>query len=1029
MNIAEIAIKRRVVTWTLTIFLIFAGIGSYNSMGRLEDPEFTIKQAIITTAYPGATAAQVEEEVTDKIETKIQEMSEVLRIWSINVDGYSRITVEMQKKYDRETLPAIWQRLRNKVSDVQPHLPPGAMPSIVNDDFGDVYGIMLAVTGDGYNYAELKEFAKFLRKELLLVKDVAKVMIQGDQKETIYVDVDRSKITQLGISLQEVFTALEEKNVHVNSGRVRAGEEYIRINPTGTVDTVDAIKDLVIGDRTGEDGEARLIYLSDIAEVIRDYQDPYDDKVIYNDQDAVVVGISTALGGNVVEMGEALLARLYELESFVPVGMEIHPLYVQSDRVVASIDAFIINLAQAVAIVFIVLMVFMGLRSGAIIGVALVLTVLATFVFMKMQGVLLERISLGALVIALGMLVDNAIVIIDGMLVRIQKGMERLEAAKEVVAQNIWPLFGATVIAVLAFGSIGLSEDSTGEYTRSLFLVILYSLMLSWFIAITVVPLMGVMFIKARPVDESGGEVTPSKVAGFLENTLGLAIRFRYVTVGVAIAMLVGAIFLFGQLKQSFFPNATSEQFFIDLYLPKGTDIRQVEDYARQVQDQLLADERVQEVTTFVANPAPRFILTYDPEKNPSSYAFMLVTVKDWQAIDGMMTDYYAWIGDNLPRINPRIHKVKLGPGKPPVEPTFYGPNPDVLRDLGNQASQILKDAGAVAIRSEWGERKLEIQPRFDEARATKLGVSREDLANSMEMNFEGIRAGNYRESDELLPIYVRASETDRAGVNELDNIQVWSSGLQKFVPISQVISGYETAWVDPSSNRKNRKRWYKVSADPKPGVMNATLFSAVQPKIEAMELPPGYELEWEGEYMSQTEAQQALAGSIPIFIVLMILIVVILFNSIRKTLVIWLTVPLASIGVGVGLFIFGQPFDFMALLGFLSLSGMLIKNSIVLQEEIGLQLKAGLEAYDALIASVQSRARPVAMAALTTVLGMIPLLKDPFFVAMAVTIMAGLAFATVLSLIVVPVLYAILFNVKVSGSGDTPLQPKVQTA
>ncbi|MGB5279585.1 MAG: efflux RND transporter permease subunit [Gammaproteobacteria bacterium] len=1025
MNIAEIAIKRRVVTWVLTAFVIVAGIGSYQSMGRLEDPEFTIKQAIITTAYPGATAEQVEEEVTDKIETKIQEMSEVLRIWSINVDGVSRITVEMQKKYDRELLPAIWQRLRNKVADVQPHLPPGAMPSVVNDDFGDVYGILLAVTGDGYSFAELKEFAKFLRKELLLVKDVAKIIIQGDQQETIYVDVDRSKITQLGISLMEIFDALEQKNVHVDSGRLRAGEEYVRINPTGTVNTVDAIRDLVIGSRTQEDGEVRLIYLKDIAEVIRDYKDPYDNKVIYNDQDAVVVGISTALGGNVVEMGNALAARVRELTRYVPVGMEIHPLYVQSNRVEASINAFIVNLAEAVAIVFIVLMAFMGLRSGAIIGVALVLTVLATFIFMKMQGVLLERISLGALVIALGMLVDNAIVIIDGMLVRIQKGMDRMEAAKEVVAQNMWPLFGATVIAVLAFGSIGLSDDSTGEYTRSLFLVILFSLMLSWLIAITVVPLMGVSFIKAAPADAAGQEPAPTKFSVFLEQSLDTVLRYRYVTVAAAIVLLVGAVFLFGQLKQSFFPNATSEQFFIDLYLPKGTDIRTVEDYARELQDKLQADERVHEVTTFVGAAAPRFILTYEPEKNPTSYAFMLVTVEDYKTIDTMMTDYYTWISEQLPRVNPRIHKVKLGPGKPPVEPTFYGPNHNVLRNLGDRASKILRDSGAVAIRSEWGERKLEIQPVFDEARASKVGVSRETLAASMEMSFEGFRAGTYREDDELLPIYVRASAADRAGANEIENIQVWSDGLQTFVPISQVISGYKTVWVDPSSNRKNRKRWYKVSADPQPGVLNAVLFSKVKPQIEAMELPPGYELEWEGEYMSQTEAQDALASSIPMFVVLMILIVVFLFNSIRKTLVIWLTVPLASIGVAVGLFIFEQPFDFMALLGFLSLSGMLIKNSIVLLDEIGSQLERGVAPYEALIASVQSRARPVSMAALTTVLGMIPLLQDPFFVAMAVTIMAGLAFATVLSLIVVPVLYAIFFNIRAPGEQVGQAQPQ----
>jgi len=1021
MNLAEIAIKNRVVTWVLTAFVVIAGIMSYDSMGRLEDPEYTIKQAIITTYYPGATAQQVEEEVTDKIETKIQEMGELLRIWSINVDGVSRITVEMKKKYDRDTLPAVWQKLRNKVGDVQSQLPPGTVPSMVNDDFGDVYGIMLAVTGEGYSYAELKEFAKYLRKELLLVKDVAKVVIQGAQKETIYVDIDRARMTQLGISLKAIFDALEEKNVHVDSGRFQAGEQYIRVNPTGRVDTVQDIENLVVGGDESDDGEKRLIYLSDFAKVIRDYKDPFDDKVIYNDQDSVIVAISTVLGGNVVKMGDALLSRIQELNSYFPVGMEIHPLYVQSERVEASISAFIVNLAEAVAIVFIVLMVFMGFRSGAIIGIALILTVLTTFIFMKMQGVLLERISLGALVIALGMLVDNAIVVIDGMLVRIQKGMDRIEAAREVVNQNMWPLFGATVIAVLAFGSIGLSEDSTGEYTRSLFLVILYSLMLSWLIAITVVPLMGVMFIKTDPVQENANKADAGP--GLLERVLGLAIRYRYATVGLSIAMLLGALFLFGQLKQSFFPNASSDQFFVDLFLPKGTDIRSVEDYAREVQGKLLSDDRVKEVTAFVGSPPPRFILTYEPEKNPSSYAFLLVAVHDHKDIDDLRKDYYSWIGDYLPNINPRIHKVLLGPGKPPVEPTFYGPDHNVLRDLGNQASKILKDAGAVAIRSEWGDRKLEARPIFDEDRAAKVGVSREDFANTLEMNFEGFKAGVYREGDELLPIYVRASEADRAGASELGNVQVWSSGLQTYVPVSQVTSGYETIWVDPSSNRKNRKRWYKVSADPTPGVLNSVLFNEVKPRIEAMQLPPGYVLEWEGEYMSQTEAQEALASSIPMFVVLMILIVVILFNSIRKTLVIWLTVPLAIIGVAVGLFIFQQPFDFMALLGFLSLSGMLIKNSIVLLEEIGLQLEQRLAPYDALIESVKSRARPVSMAALTTVLGMIPLLQDPFFVAMAVTIMAGLSFATVLSLIVVPVLYAILFQVRIPGEQMTAHQ------
>ena len=1011
MNIAELAIKKRVITWVLTVVVVVLGVRSYETMGRLEDPEFTIKNAVIYTMYPGASAREVEEEVTDKIEAKLQELGELLRIYSINRKGVSIVTVEMKKKYGKNELPMIWQRLRSKVDDVQSQLPPGAKRSIVNDDFGDVYGVLLAVTGDGYSYAELKTFAKFLRRELLLVKDVAKVIIQGDQQEAIYVDIDRARMTQLGIGLDEVFGALDEKNKLIDAGNVQAGDEYIRINPTGSVNAVKDIANLVISSRQEDGNKTRLIYLKDIAQIKRGYKEPFSNKMHYDTQPAIALGISTVQGGNVVVMGDALEAKLRELMPRIPVGLEIHPISVQSMRVTASINNFIVNLAGAVAIVIVVLMAFMGLRSGIIIGSALVLTVLATFVLMKLHGILLERISLGALVIALGMLVDNAIVVIDGMLVRIQKGMDRLQAAKEVVARNIWPLFGATVIAVLAFASIGLSQDSTGEFTRSLFYVILYSLMLSWLIAITVVPLMGVMFIKVKDADS--GDVYENGLYRGLRRMLEWFLKYRYPTVVALVVMLFGAFVLFGMLKQSFFPNSDRDQFMVDFYLPKGTDIRAVEQKATQLEKMLLADQRVRNVSVFIGAAAPRFILTYDPEKNPSSYAFFLVGVKNAQTIDQMQKDYYQLIEDKFPDVNPRIHKFRLGPGKPPVEPTFYGRDPQVLRALGEQARKILEQADAVAIRTEWGERVKEIKPLFDEDRARKVGVSREDLAGTLRLNFDGTVTGQYREKDELLPIIARASEQDRNNARELDNIQVWSSGLRAFVPIGQVTDGYKVDWVDASSNRKNRKRWFKLMADPAPGTINSVLFKRVKDKIEAIKLPLGYQFEWEGEYLSQTEANESLMSSIPIFFALMVLIVVLLFNSIKKTLVIWLTVPLALIGVSVGLFVFGQPFDFMATLGFLSLSGMLIKNSIVLLDEINIEQSSGLVPYEAVLRSVQSRARPIAMAALTTVLGMIPLLTDSFFVAMAVTIMAGLSFATVLSLIVVPVLYSIFYKVR----------------
>ena len=1010
INPAEFAINKRVITWVLTLLIFVVGVFSYETMGRLEDPEFTIKEALITTYYPGASAREVEEEVTDKIEMKIQEMGELNRIYSINRPGVSIVTAEMKDEYGPDKLPLVWQKLRAKVGDVQSQLPPGVKPSIVNDDFGDVYGVLFAVTGDGYSYAELKEFAKFLRRELLLVQDVAKIVIQGEQQEVIYVDVDRAQIAQLGIGLDEIFTALQEKNVLAEAGEVRAGDDYIRINPTGMVNAVEDIRKLVI---RGHGESDSLIHLSDIATIRRDYQEPFRDRIRQNRQPAIVLGVSTVQGGNVVVMGEALKEKLIELTPRIPAGFDIHPISIQSEQVTASINNFIVNLAEAVAIVIAVLLLFMGLRSALIIGAALVLSVLGAFIIMKFQGVMLERISLGALVIALGMLVDNAIVVIDGILVRIEKGMDRIKAASEVVAQNMLPLFGATAIAVLAFGAIGLSQDSTGEYTRSLFFVILYSLMLSWLIGITVVPLMAVMFLKAPAAGASQADPFAGRFYQALRRHLALFIEHRWATVAGLLLMFGGALLLFGALKQSFFPNATRDQFMIDFYMPKGTDIRVVEQRAIELEDMLFDDSRVRDVSLFIGKPAPRFILTYQPEKDPRAYAFFLIGVHDADDIDQMVRDYYAKIAEHFPDVNPRIHKFRLGPGKPPVEPTFYGPEAKVLYALGEQARAIIREAGGIAIRSEWGEKAMEIRPRFNESRAAEVGVTREDLAVSLEMNFTGVPAGVYREGDELLPIVARAAEADRGNANEMGNIQVWSSGLRRFVPIASVSDGYRVEWADSSSNRKNRKRWFKLMADPAPGMMNSVLFQKVREKIEAIPLPAGYEFEWEGEYMSQTEAQEGLMRGIPLFFGMMILIVIFLFDSIKKTLVIWLTVPLALIGVAVGLFLFDQPFDFMATLGFLSLAGMLIKNSIVLLDEINLELSQGRPPYEAIIHSVQSRARPVSMAALTTVLGMIPLLSDAFFVAMAVTIMVGLGFATVLSLIVVPVLYSIFFGVR----------------
>ncbi|NLX13028.1 MAG: efflux RND transporter permease subunit, partial [Phycisphaerales bacterium] len=533
MNIAEASIRYKTITLVMTFMIIGGGLLAYDKLGRLEDPEFTIKNAQIFTQYPGATAWEVAEEVTDAIETAVQQLGQLKLVTSMSEPGLSTILVEMKDKYDRHSLPQVWDELRRKVHDVQSKLPPGTSTSIVNDDFGDVYGVFYAVYGDGFSYAELKTYVDVLRRELLLCDDVGKVAVYGDQPEAVYVEISRARITQLGLSPNAIYQSLSGQNLVASAGRVQVGDQYIRIQPTGEFTSVEDIADLLIKQ---DDATASKLYLKDIATIRRGYVDPPQTLMRYNGRTAIGLGISTVLGGNVLTMGRSVEQRLRELESETPIGMEIGVIAHQATAVDTAVNSFMVSLVEALAIVIGVLMLAMGLRSGVLIGVILLLTVMATFILMLLAGVMLERISLGALIIALGMLVDNAIVVVEGILVNIQRGMDRLQAAGRIVQQTMWPLFGATLVAVLAFAAIGASQDSTGEYCRSLFLVILFSLMMSWVLAITVTPLLGFMFIKAKSSDAGRDPYGGIFFRGYKAFLTG-CLRFRWVTVGILVAL------------------------------------------------------------------------------------------------------------------------------------------------------------------------------------------------------------------------------------------------------------------------------------------------------------------------------------------------------------------------------------------------------------------------------------------------------------------------------------------------------------
>ncbi len=1033
MKIAAYSVKNSVTSWMFALILLLGGIVSYNGLGRLEDPEFTLKIAMITTTYPGASPTQVEEEVSYPLENALQQLPYVDFVRSISSAGLSQIIVEMKPIYRKNDLKQIWDELRRKVNDLESNLPPGVNTPNIIDDFGDVYGVLLAVSGDGYTYEELKDHSDYLRRELVLVDGVSKVSVTGEQQEQVVVEITRTKLAALGISTNRIYQLLQTQNQVSNSGKVKIGSEYIRLHPTGEFNSVKELEGLIISNS----GASELIYLGDVATIKRAYAEVPRHITNYNNKQALLLGVSFSSGVNVVEVGKVLEKRMEELESFRPIGLEVINVYNQPSEVDKSMQSFMLSLAEAVAIVIAVLLIFMGVKTGILIGIVLLLTVLGTFIFMKMFSIDLQRISLGALIIALGMLVDNAIVVTEGILIGMKKGKTKLQASLDITSQTNLPLLGATVIAIAAFAPIGLSSHATGEFAGSLFWVLLISLLLSWVTAITLTPFFANIMFKetVTPSEINSTELTSDKSANNTTNktnnndpyqgaiftgykaVLNVCMKHRTITLLMMVILFVIAIMGFGQVKQSFFPKSNTPMFYLDYWRYQGSDIRETQKDIESIQQYLLSQKNVTQITSTTGRGAPRFMLTYAPEKSYPAFGQLIIRVENRDALHPVMNNIREYVSQNYPNAQFKIKAMEIGPSTDAkIEARFSGPNPDVLRNLAIQAQDILKtDSNAYNIRHDWRERTKVIRPQYNEAMGRRIGVSKHDIDELLLTNFSGQQVGLYREGTKLLPIVARAPSEERLNIDTLPELQVYSAASNKHIPIMQVINGFETQWEDSLIIRRDRKRTITVMADH--DVLGnetaASLFKRIKAPIEAIKLPQGYSMEWGGEYESSSNAQAALFGGLPLGYLVMFSITVLLFNSIKAPLVIWATVPLALIGVSFGLLVMGAPFSFMALLGLLSLSGMLIKNGIVLVDQINVELSEGKPPYLAVVDSAVSRVRPVAMAAITTILGMIPLLFDVFFESMAVTIMFGLGFATVLTLIVVPVLFTVLYKIK----------------
>lgn len=992
------------------VALIVGGIFSYDSMGKLEDPEIPVKAAVIITQYPGASADEVDREVTEVLEGAIQRLENIDFLESRSTAGMSEITINIKSGVKTKDLPQLWDHMRRKINDVKGRLPAGARDPIINDDFGDVSGIFLAITNDGYEYHEFQDYVDGLKEELQLLDGVKRIEVFGKQMEVINVSFDNDYFASLGINPMLIFQSFNDQGVIVDPGSFLSGNERIRISIGNKFESVNEIRDFEVKLPNG--GRYRL---GQIATVEREFYEPSLQKLKYNGQEAISLALSMESGGNVIVLGEAIEKRLAELQNTVPVGIEIHKIFYQHNNVEESIDNFVINLIESIVIVIVVLLVFMGMRAGLLIASGLVFTILATFILMLGADIELHRVSLAAIIIAMGMLVDNAIVVADGILIDLEKGIEHQKAFTKTAKKSAMPLLAATLVAILAFMPLAFNSTGAGEFLRPLFWVLALSLFSSWVLAMIQTPFHAQYFYKKRKKKQFNDEQHNAYNGRFYQ-LFGKFIKFalwhKSLTVVATGVFLVLAFWSFRFVKQDFFPGATYDQFILEYRLPEGHDISIVEDNLDEIQKELNAWDEIDYVVTSLGSTPVRYTLMRPMNGLSLSYGELIISIKDKELKDEMVARVQDYVTQYYPQSFARVREYVAIGGAFKVEAKFSGPDEMVLRQLAEQANVIMRNEPKAAfVTQDWRNTVKVLTPVYSNENARELMVSRSDVANALAIASNGMPVGVYYNSDYQLPVMLKLDKDIGEEMMQLESIPVWS-GLPQSVALGQLVDSIDVQWANSMIRRYDGQRAIKAQCDPIAGVAPPELLNEFKEEIDAIPLPDGYKLEWLGVYKSSKDANKGLSENMPLAFLLILIIIIGLFNNFRQPLIILSIMPLAFIGVIIGFLTTGFYFSFFSVIGTLGLMGMMIKNAVVLLDEINLQVSQGKDKLNAIIDSTLSRVRPVMMASLTTILGMLPLVFDDMFKTMATAIMFGLLFGSVITLIVIPVLYAVLYRV-----------------
>ena len=1024
MDLTRTAIEKNRITAVALLLLLMGGLSAYQGMPRAEDPGFTIRAAQVLTRFPGASPERVEQLVTDPIEEALQELPEIDFLASTSKTGVSIVMVHIRDEFD--DMRPIWDKLRRKVERAAARLPDGVMAPQVNDEFGDVFGIVITLTGDGYSYAELKRVADEVRDELLHVADVAKVDTYGAQGERIFVEYDNARLAELGLSPLQLKSMLESANIINPGGSIRTGAERIALEPSGNFESVDDLRRTVVT----LPGRPEIVFLEDLADIHRGYVDPPSSRVYASGEPALALGIAMRRGGNMITLGEGVSAAVERLQGIYPVGIEFDVVAFQPESVDRKVREFVVNLAQAVVIVLAVMLLFLGLRTGLVVASLVPMAMITSLLVMSFFDIGLDQMSLAALIIALGMLVDNAIVMAESIMVRMAAGRGAVDAAVDSARELRVPLLISSLTTAAAFLPIALAESTTGEYTAPLFQVITIALLSSWLLALTMTPLLCVLFLKIRPLAE--GERFAGRFYGIYRGLLLRCLKHRMTSLAVVAGVFLLALQGLRMAPNIFFPPSDKAIFTATYEAPAGASIERMTEIIESV-DRFIGEElqgqaggEAEGVTnwaTFVGNGGPRFYLSHNPEPPNPQFAFALINATSRQIITtSLIPRLESWSSEQFPELDVVLKPLQLGPAvSAPVQVRVSGRDPDRLFDIVDAVKARLESTPGVAtITDDWGMRSKKLVVAIDQPRARRAGVTNQDIAISLQTALSGFDTTEYREGETIIPVTLRSTLAGRADVAKLDNLNVYAQFTGAAVPLKQV-ADVSVVWEPSTIRRRNRLKTVTISSELTPGAVAADAVAQLRPWLESeqVEWPLGYGFAFGGEEETSVKANRSIGRQLPVAGLIILLLLIGQFNSIRRTGIILLTVPLGLIGVAAGLILARSYFGFMTLLGIIALAGIIINNAIVLIDRIRIEIEENnLDPPRAVIEAAQGRFRPILLTTATTVAGLLPLWfgGGPMWEPMAIAIIFGLLGATVLTLGVVPILYSLMFRVRFDG-------------